>query len=79
MLQEGQDSLDTTASMFPCLLLDTVTITEATQLEITVLQLKHVTTLTCHRLREEQEQLAMSTTCLSGTPYYCYPPTQLPQ
>ena len=54
--------------MFPCLLVDTVTITEATQLEITVLQLKcvtgcsflspFITTLTCHRLREEQEQLS---------------------
>ena len=75
--------------MFPCLLVDTVTITEATQLEITVLQLKcvtgcsflspFITTLTCHRLREEQEQLVMSTTRLSGTPYYCHPPTQLPQ
>ena len=61
------------------------------ELEITVPQLECVagcsflstsfTTLTCHSLSEEQEQLVMTTTTihLSGIPYHCYPPTKLPQ
>ena len=43
MEQEWQYRLDTTTSMFTCLLVHTVTITEATQLDITVPQLECVT------------------------------------
>jgi hypothetical protein len=80
-------SLYTSMSMFPCMLADTTLITEVDELEITVPQLECVsgcsllpiTTLTCHIMEEEKEELVMSTIHLSGRPYHCNTLIQLPQ
>jgi hypothetical protein len=79
--------LYTSMSMFPCMLADTTLITEVDELEITIPQLKCVsgcsllpiTTLTCHIIMEEKEELVMSTIHLSGRTYHCHSSTQLPQ
>ena len=55
-------------------------------MEITIPQLECVsgcsllpiTTLTCHIMEEEKEELVMSTIHLSGRPYHCHSSTKLP-
>jgi hypothetical protein len=69
------------------MLADTTLITEVDELEITVPQLECVsgcsllpiTTLTCHIMEEEKEELVMSTIHLSGRPYHCHSAIKLPQ
>ena len=76
----------TTMTMFPCLLVETTPINEVEQLEITSLQLEcvsgcsllSVSSVTCNSLKEDEEQVAMSTIQLSDRPYLCHTSSQLP-
>jgi len=79
--------ISTTMSIFPCMLADTTLITEVEKLEITIPHLECVSgcfllpisTLTCHIMEKEKEELVLSTIHLSSRPYSCQPSTKLPQ